>query len=406
MSREKTFRIAVRNFPPFETAIDKSWAQFKEARNLDMELDAVSMDLHPLEESLFDKNGLKNGDWDVAFLPTDWVANAHESQSVVDLAPLIAQNSPDEYPDNWTDSLLRMQRFGDVVIGLPYHDGPEVFIYRKDLFEDPAEQQAYHEKYGQDLKVPETWDEFHQIAQFFQRPDDGLSGTVFAAYPDGHNTVYDFCLQLWTHGGELTNDAGEFTLNTPEAAQALEFYRKMLNDEGAVHPKARELDSVKSGFALAHGEVAMMVNWFGFAVMCDTIPDSKVKGKLSIAPIPHAPEKPTASLNVYWILAIAAGSPHQALAYDFLRYCASAPVDKMLTLGGATGCRKSTWFDDEVNEIVPYYHKLETLHENARELPRLANWNSIASVIDELMLGAMNTQEPIADLLAAAQSKV
>ena len=33
----------------------------------------------------------------------------------------------------------------------------------------------------------------------------GRYGTVFAAFPDGHNTLYDFALQLWSRGGELTD---------------------------------------------------------------------------------------------------------------------------------------------------------------------------------------------------------
>ena len=53
-----------------------------------------------------------------------------------------------------------------------------------------------------------------------------MYGTVFAAFPDGHNTVYDFCLQLWSRGGDLTDANSAITLDTPQAAAALDFYRR------------------------------------------------------------------------------------------------------------------------------------------------------------------------------------
>lgn len=59
----------------------------------------------------------------------------------------------------------------------------------------------------------------------FTRPRVGLYGTAFAAFPDGHNTVYDFRLQLWTRSGELFDDSGDMLLDTREARDALDFCR-------------------------------------------------------------------------------------------------------------------------------------------------------------------------------------
>lgn len=404
--RQQQFRIAIRKFAPFESALEKAWAAFSKQENLNLELYTEALDLHPLEHSLFHDEGLKNGAWDVSLVSTDWLAMAHEHNVLVNLTPYIEANPPQDYPDGWTDSLLRLQQFDDVVLGLPYHDGPEVLIYRKDLFDDPQEQQAYETQFGTSLELPKTWDEFRQIARFFTRPEQNLYGTVFAAYPDGHNTVYDFFLQLWTHGGDLFDVDGKVNIQTSQAQNALEFYRAMLNDASVIHPDARDMDSVKSGFAFANGDIAMMINWFGFAAMCETIPESSVKGKVMIGEIPHAPDAATASLSAYWTLSIAQGSPHKDLAYRFLRFCADAQRDKQLTLEGGIGCRLSTWEDEEVNQVIPFYQALAHLHENARELPRLSNWTRVAAVIDELVLGVINSDEAIDELLAKAQAKL
>ena len=398
MSREKQFRVAVRKFGPFESAIRKQWDAFERVERTDLELDAVAMDLHPLSETRSAR-----GDWDVLFLVTDWMASVHEQRAVVDLSGLIREEPPEDYPDGWSASLQRQHEIGGEILGLPYHDGPECLIYRRDLLEDPAEQAAYLARHGEPLRVPETWEEFRRVARHFHRPERGLHGTVYAAYPDGHNTVYDFCLQLWTRGGELTDGSGRIQLDTPQAAAALEFLRSMINDGAAVHPGCREMDSVKSGLAFAAGEAALMVNWFGFASMAETVADSQVKGRVGVAEVPHAEGGRGTSLNIYWILSVAAGSPHQRTAWRFLRHCASPAMDKLLTLEGGIGCRKSTWRDADVNRVIPFYRRMENLHANAREMPRMAEWPRVAEAIDDMVLDAINTTDPVEAILQRAR---
>jgi multiple sugar transport system substrate-binding protein len=405
MKRDKSFRVAVRKFDPFESAIRKQWDVFEAIAQTGFTLQAEAFDVHALTETLFEREGLLRGDWDLAFINTDWVAAIHESQAVVDLAPFLGENPPDDYPNDWMPSLLRLQQIDGSVLGVPYHDGPECLIYRKDLFGDPKEQSAYQERFGSPLRIPRTWQELHQVARFFQRPEKGLYGTAFAAFPDGHNTVYDFLLQLWTRGGELVDDSGRTEFETPEAIEALSFYRSILQDSNAVHPQCFEMDSVKSGLAFAAGEIAMMVNWFGFAAMSETIAESRVKGRVDIANIPQGQVGSTTSLNIYWILSIASGSPHREIAYEFLRHCLTARMDKLLTLEGAIGCRKSTWNDPDVNRTVPFYNRLQSLHTNAREIPRLAEWPRIASSIDELVLKVIRTDKPIDQLTRQAQAR-
>jgi multiple sugar transport system substrate-binding protein len=158
--------------------------------------------------------------------------------------------------------------------------------------------------------------------------------------------------------------------------------------------------------AFARGEAAMMVNWFGFASMCEVIDESRVKGKVDITDIPSATGNEPASLNVYWLYTIGSGSLYKDVAYEFLRYATAPENDKLLTMEGGIGCRLSTWTDAEINQTIPYYHKLEHLHRSARSLPMLANWAQVAHIIDELVQLAINTDKPAEQLLANAQQKI
>ena len=380
------FRVAVRAFPPFESAIHKQWEMFESEARTGLRLEAVPLDLHPLHATLFETSA---DSWDAAFVVTDWVAEAAVSNTLYDLAPYLASDSPIGYPAGWTPSLLRFQQVDDRVFGLPYHDGPECLIYRKDLFDEAC------------LTPPENWEAFHRTARLLARPSENRYGALFAAYPDGHNTVYDFCLQLWSRGGELFGPDGRLNLDTAAAREALRFYRSILRDASAVHPRCAEFDSVTSGYAFANGEAALMVNWFGFAAMCETAVESKIRGKVAVAGVPGG-----VSLNVYWILAIPASCRRPDISWRFLRHCASPAMDRLLTLEGAIGCRRSTWSDGEVTRAIPFYREMERLHAGARELPRTAEWSRIASVIDNLVLSAIGTDRPEAELLAKAQESI
>lgn len=406
MSRADTIKIAVRKFGPFESALQKLWDTFCAETGCTLKAEMVPMDLELLYDTIIEQKGLQNGDWDIAHVVTDWLYEAWTTGSLQDLQPYISQNPPEDFPSGWSNSLLSAQQFGSSIAGLPFHDGPECFIYRKDLFEDSCEQQAYFDQHGTHLRVPQTWDEFVTVVRFFNRPEQNLYGTVFAGYPDGHNTVFDFVLQLWTRGGNLTDTNGEVNINTPQAAEGLDFYRNIVRDQSAVHPQSVNYESVQMGMAFARGEAAMMVNWFGFASMCEVIAESTVKGKIAVANLPAAPGSESASLNVYWLYTIGSGSLHKQTAYDFLRFAVNQHNDKLLTLEGGIGCRISTWNDGGVNAIIPYYHKLEELHTVARMLPQKSNWAQIAHIIDEAVLAALNTTLPAAEILQQAQQKI
>lgn len=397
-------RIAVRKFDPFANAIRRQYADFQAVTGCTLDVEVVSLDLIPLYETLFAQGGLKDGTWDIAFVVTDWMAEAAAGAFLLDLAPRMATTPIPDYPDGWSPALTRVQCFGDAVFGIPYHDGPECLVYRRDLFDDPSEQQTFAARHGRPLTVPRTWTEFEEVARFFTRPDQGRFGTVFAAYPDGHNTVYDFCLQLWSRGGELTDAQGAITLDTPAARAGLDFYRRLVNDRTTTPPGLRAIDSVQSGELFAAGSIAMMVNWFGFAAVCEQ-PGGAVKGKVDVAPVPAGEGATSASLNVYWLLGIGAGSRHQEEAYAFLHHVASPAMDKLTTLSGGIGCRLSTWRDPEVNVAVPFAHRLAELHAFTRELPRSPDLPRLVHVVDAAVQRALDGDEPSETILREAQAE-
>jgi multiple sugar transport system substrate-binding protein len=81
-------------------------------------------------------------------------------------------------------------------------------------------------------------------------------------------------------------------------------------------------------------------------------------------------------------------------------------MDRLLTLEGGIGCRRTTWLDAEVNRRIPFYRDMEALHANARVMPRLREWPKVTSFVDQMVLAALNTSEGVATIAARAQAEV
>ena len=389
-----TLRVAVRRFGPFESGIVAQFADYCRASGTDAAIEITPFDLNELHAALFQRRELLTGTWDIAFLSTDWIAEAQASGLIEDLLPFQHRHPIPDFPQAWSPSLLNLQRFAGGFWGMPYHDGPQCLIFRKDLLAQAG------------LAVPRTWAEFHAVARRLHDPARGVSGTVLALFPDGHNAFYDFCVHLWTRGGAPFDAAGQPQIATTAGQAALDFLRELARDRDAVAPNLHDLDSVKSGILFCEGKVALMANWFGFAALGESWDRSAVAGKVDIAPLPAGPGGNSASLNVFWMLTMARGSAHKDLVWDFLRHCATPAMDKLTTTEGAIGVRLSTWADAEVNRAVPYYHKLQELHAHARELPVHPRLSEVAHVIDAMMTEATTTDRATVELLAEAQARI
>jgi len=356
------------------------------------------LELNDLHRRLFAQCGLADGSLDITFLSTDWLAEAQAAGFIDDLTAPLARAPLTDFPGAWSPSLLGLQSFAGGFWGLPYHDGPACLIYRKDLLAQAG------------LDVPRTWEDFHAAARQLHSPEHGRYGTALALFPDGHNGFYDFCIQVWSRGGEPFGKDGRPQLCSNAAAEALEFLRGLACDAAAVAPGARDLDSVKSGLLFCEGRVALLCNWFGFAALGERWEASRVRGCIGVAPLPRGTgpgeDGRSVSLNVFWVLALASGSRQKDLAWSFMRHAASAAMDKVTTLEGAIGVRRSTWADPEINRLIPFFHQLEELHAHARELPAHPRLADIAHVIDDLLAQATATGLPVSRLLREAQGRI
>ncbi len=75
----------------------------------------------------------------------------------------------------YRDKLLAWDR---TVYALPVRGEAPICFYRSDLLGDAGRRAAYEAKYGRKLGPPRTWDEFADIAEFFQGGPSGLAHSL------------------------------------------------------------------------------------------------------------------------------------------------------------------------------------------------------------------------------------
>ncbi|MEZ5592277.1 MAG: extracellular solute-binding protein [Gammaproteobacteria bacterium] len=148
--------------------------------------------------------------------------------------------------------------------GLPVNQDAYGFMYRQDLFEDAAEQQAFKDKYGYDLAPPQTYQQARDIAEFFTRPEQGLYG-----WGQMGGREYDFATTasnsfMWSFGGELYNPETfevDGYLNSPASVDGVQFYVDMFQF-GPPGSSNWGWDEVNAAFQ--QGQLAMAMQWYYF----------------------------------------------------------------------------------------------------------------------------------------------
>ena len=217
------------------------------------------------------------------------------------------------------------------------------WAYRKDLFENPTEMTNFKAKYGYDLAVPSTWAQLRDIAEFFTRPDQNLYGLSLYTQKEGDAITMGYENVLFSWGADWGDPAtykAEGTLNSPEAAEALEFYRELYK----FAPPGSSNDFWQEGVnKYTAGQVAMSMNYFAFFPGLANPATNPFADQTGFFANPAGPSGESFSaLGGQGISIVKYISPEQQQAsLDFLKWLATdATQQKWADLGGYT-CNKN-----------------------------------------------------------------
>ena len=152
---------------------------------------------------------------------------------------------------------------------LPAMGDALAWAYRKDWFDRPELNSEFKKKHGYDLGVPANWNQLHDMCSFFQgREIDGQKryGAAINTERGSEGITMGVTAAMYAWGMEYQNPDKPYDMegyfNSPQAVEAVEFYRKLYED--CAPPGHSDAYMVANLDAYKSGQVAFQMNWYAF----------------------------------------------------------------------------------------------------------------------------------------------
>ncbi|MDF2722309.1 MAG: LacI family transcriptional regulator [Paenibacillus sp.] len=192
----------------------------------------------------------------------------------------------DPWLDDWIQSLsphiqAHYSQIEHAAYALPFDPSVQMLFYRKDIFEDPKIKRLYYEKTKKQLSVPEDFDSFNEIVQFFSADGSDLSPTKYGTSVTlgiAEIVAAEFLSRYYAEKGSLVAEQG-IELDHAVAIKALTNYLQTV-------AYAQRLDAAWWGEAVssfARGETAMVI---GFRNQVSRIANSEYAPVITATSVP------------------------------------------------------------------------------------------------------------------------
>lgn len=334
----------------------------------------------------------KAGDVDVFDTFPKFLGDFVNAGVVADLTDFTSKYDPvlgSDKPDGFIPPIDRWGNFYANRVYQLYKDNDVMSLYiRSDLIEDPKEQKDFEVRYGYPLAIPETWDQYRDVQEFFHRPPD-LYGSAeqrnigwgYGWWMMRYITKGSPWMQFWDE--DMTP-----LINSSEGIRATEQYVETVKFS---HPDILSWSFTETVGQMAAGQAATDVRW-PFLSFFVQGPDSKVKGKIAYALPPGDEVDGTitrrAIMQFGTSTAVNAHSKNAELSYLFLQWL-NSPEKGPLVRGAATGFADASvrWNDldnDALKAKYPpeYFEISQELAQITVPEPSLPGANEYIDILD------------------------
>jgi multiple sugar transport system substrate-binding protein len=277
-----------------------------------------------------------SGAYDILDIEPAWIPSMAEGGVIAPIDDLLAKYANPADMKDYHPLYSALTTYKGKTWG--FFDDGDVFqlYYRKDVFADPKLKDAYKAKFNQELRVPQTWDEYSQVAQFIT---DQLAPNIYGAGHfrkfGGPGNQYSFLQQFRSNGGVFFDDAMKAQLVSDAGVKTLQ---QMIAQNKASIPGNNEMDAVALWTAWLQGKVAMIFSWPPTGRMSagysqsdkaiNFIPQSSIKDKVGYAVIPGK----NGEMASGYVKALTADSPNAEAAYLFMQWTTCPAVSLARTM--------------------------------------------------------------------------
>lgn len=256
-------------------------------------------------------------------------------------------------------------KFAGDLYAVPFDGDVLSLYYRKDLFENGAEKAAFKTEFGYELKVPETWDEYLDIAEFFARKEgDTLAGEPLGRpfYGTAFYGVKDQIFAWWGNrfasmGGVWFDEATmKPMINSDAGVKSLEH---MIETAKYCPPDVLAYGYEELKDVFLNGDCAMIIQWPCVGKKGADPEQSNIVGKIGAAKVPGVLKEGKIHSHALMpcgrVLAVSADSEHKWEAYQIIHYLTTVTStdDVSTPLTGLDPYRYSHFNAPEAFEMFP-----------------------------------------------------
>ncbi len=368
--------------------------QFEQESGIPVKIIRQTTDTDQRKQSIIMALRGRQSDPDVMLVDVAWIGQLAASDW---LHPL------DEYDidvSNFFESVISLANIYDGnLIGVPLYVDGGLLYYRKDLLE----------KYGFDAP-PQHWEELLEMALTVQENERHLNRNFWGYVWQGAQYEGLICnaLEIFTSaGGGILDEQGNSIVSSPNTIKALEFMRSLIHEYMVSPPNTyTDMREEEVRMAFQAGNALFQRNW-PYAWSLHNADDSKVQGKVGIAPLPFYPQHTSAATLGGWhaVISTFTDVPEQAAA--FLRYITSYDVQKEMTLNlGWNPGRIDIYDDPQIMETLPHLVELKPVFENAVPRPIVPYYAEISQALQEHLNAALAGQTSPEDALKQADRAI
>jgi multiple sugar transport system substrate-binding protein len=370
---DKSITVLVEGGSPAQKVAEQTAAEFKKSTGYQVKINSVPYT--GVYDKLKAELASRAGAYDVATIDVLWLPSL--ASGLLPLDNLMTNKvKSDLFP-----GLVNGGSYNGHVYGMPAWTNAKILLYRKDLFEDEANKQAFKAQYGYDLQPPKTWKEYEDTAKFFTRTNNGqtdLYGTTVFGANNGDSVASWLDLAAQAGAKPLVMDNGKVVVNSKPYVQALELLTNMLRKDKSVPPGALQISSAETEQLFEDGKAAMELAWGHFYRTSNDPSQSKVAGKVGVAPM-IAGSDGIGVVPGPWYQVVPKSSKKQKIAQKYINFLYDKNALYMETLGVAA--RKSVF--EEYSKKSGYEHLVPLMttlsSKQAQNRPSIKEWQQIES---------------------------
>ena len=319
-----------------------------------------------------------------------WTAEFAANRYIVELPE-------DEFPvDEMLEPVIDSARYLDKLYAVPSASDGGMLYYRTDLLEAAGIAEP-----------PGTWQEMIDQCEQINATPEGQGIPCYAGqFEKYEGLTVNASEAINGAGGVVTDDSGVPNVNTPEAAEGLNFLVNGFN-EGYIPAEAITYKEEEGRRAFQEGRLIFHRQWpYQYNLANATDGSSQVTGKFAVAPLPGLDGPGASSLGGH-ALGISTYATNKASALEFIKFYTNQENSKEFMERGSLAPIYTSIYDDAaLQEQYPYLPVLKESILSAVPRPKVVRYGDATLAIQDAAYAALNGDMTTEEALEQLQTKL